>query len=93
LALTTSFTSTLQQPLPFLAAAAAAAAAAAGLRQLGFDYVFDTDFAADLTIMEEGTELLHRLKRAWGLEQGEGEWQGFSRPETILRQGFSGYHE
>ncbi|OAV72627.1 Iron hydrogenase 1 [Bacteroidales bacterium Barb6] len=31
------------------------------LRQLGFDYVFDTDFAADLTIMEEGTELLHRL--------------------------------
>lgn len=33
------------------------------LRQLGFDYVFDTDFAADLTIMEEGTELLGRLKR------------------------------
>ena len=33
------------------------------LRQLGFDYVFDTDFAADLTIMEEGTELLHRLER------------------------------
>ena len=32
------------------------------LRRLGFDYVFDTDFAADLTIMEEGTELLHRLK-------------------------------
>ena len=32
------------------------------LRQLGFDYVFDTDFAADLTIMEEGTELLSRLK-------------------------------
>jgi NADP-reducing hydrogenase subunit HndD len=31
------------------------------LRLLGFDYVFDTDFAADLTIMEEGTELLHRL--------------------------------
>jgi len=31
------------------------------LRQLGFDYVFDTDFAADLTIMEEGTELLERL--------------------------------
>ncbi len=34
------------------------------LRQLGFDYVFDTDFAADLTIMEEGTELLGRLKDA-----------------------------
>ena len=32
------------------------------LRQLGFDYVFDTNFAADLTIMEEGTELLTRLK-------------------------------
>ncbi len=31
------------------------------LRSLGFDYVFDTDFAADLTIMEEGTELLGRL--------------------------------
>lgn len=43
------------------------------MKALGFDYVFDTDFAADLTIMEEGTELLHRLKRAWGLEQGEGE--------------------
>jgi len=35
----------------------------AALRALGFDYVFDTDFAADLTIMEEGTELLNRLKR------------------------------
>jgi NADP-reducing hydrogenase subunit HndD len=33
------------------------------LRRLGFDYVFDTDFAADLTIVEEGTELLDRLKR------------------------------
>lgn len=33
------------------------------LRQIGFDYVFDTDFAADLTIMEEGTELLDRLTR------------------------------
>jgi len=31
------------------------------LRKLGFDKVFDTDFAADLTIMEEGTELLNRL--------------------------------
>lgn len=34
----------------------------AGLRQLGFDRVFDTDFTADLTIMEEGHELLHRLQ-------------------------------
>ena len=33
------------------------------LRRLGFDYVFDTDFAADLTIMEEGTELLQRLNK------------------------------
>jgi len=33
------------------------------LRRLGFDKVFDTDFAADLTIMEEGTELLDRLGR------------------------------
>lgn len=31
------------------------------LRELGFDYVFDTDFAADLTIMEEGSEILKRL--------------------------------
>jgi len=35
----------------------------AALKRLGFDYVFDTDFAADLTIMEEGTELLDRLTR------------------------------
>ncbi|MBN1988352.1 MAG: iron hydrogenase small subunit [Bacteroidales bacterium] len=35
----------------------------AALRQIGFDHVFDTDFAADLTIMEEGTELLDRLTR------------------------------
>ncbi|MBN2703349.1 MAG: iron hydrogenase small subunit [Pontiellaceae bacterium] len=34
------------------------------LRRMGFDAVFDTDFSADLTIMEEGTELLTRLKRA-----------------------------
>jgi iron-only hydrogenase group A len=34
------------------------------LRQLGFNSVLDTDFSADLTIMEEGTELLVRLKKA-----------------------------
>lgn len=34
----------------------------ASLRRLGFKKVFDTDTAADLTIMEEGTELLHRIK-------------------------------
>ncbi|WP_438434436.1 NADH-dependent [FeFe] hydrogenase, group A6 [Gorillibacterium sp. sgz500922] len=33
----------------------------AALRKLGFDRVFDTNFGADLTIMEEGTELLSRL--------------------------------
>jgi NADP-reducing hydrogenase subunit HndD len=35
----------------------------AALRKLGFDKVFDTDFAADLTIMEEASELLDRLTR------------------------------
>lgn len=34
----------------------------AALRRLGFKKVFDTNFAADLTIMEEATELLHRMK-------------------------------
>ncbi len=34
----------------------------ASLRRIGFDRVFDTDFTADLTIMEEGHELLHRLQ-------------------------------
>ena len=34
----------------------------AALRRLGFDYVFDTSFSADLTIMEEGTEFLHRYQ-------------------------------
>lgn len=36
----------------------------AALKQLGFDSVLDTDFTADLTIIEEGTELLTRLKKA-----------------------------
>lgn len=35
---------------------------AAALRRLGFKQVFDTDFAADLTIMEEATEFLDRVK-------------------------------
>ena len=34
----------------------------AGLRALGFDKVFDTNFGADLTIMEEGHELVERIK-------------------------------
>ena len=34
----------------------------AALRQVGFDYIFDTNFAADLTILEESSELLRRLQ-------------------------------
>ena len=34
---------------------------AATLKQMGFDYVFDTNFAADLTIMEEGSEFIEKL--------------------------------
>ncbi len=36
----------------------------AALRSMGFDSILDTDWSADLTIMEEGTELLSRLKKA-----------------------------
>lgn len=36
----------------------------AALRQCGFDYVFDTSFSADLTIMEEGSELVQRLTQS-----------------------------
>ncbi len=39
----------------------------AALRRLGFAKVFDTQFSADLTIMEEGHELLHRLKTGGAL--------------------------
>ena len=39
----------------------AAGALTTALRRLGFDRVFDTGFSADLTIMEEGSELVHRL--------------------------------
>ena len=35
---------------------------AAALRRLGFDKIFDTDFGADLTIMEEATELIGRIQ-------------------------------
>ncbi len=35
----------------------------AALRRIGFDQVFDTNFTADLTIMEEGSELLQRLHK------------------------------
>ena len=32
------------------------------LRKMGFDYIFDTNFSADLTIMEEGSEFLRKLQ-------------------------------
>ena len=35
-----------------------------GLKKLGFEKVFDTNFTADLTILEEGTELISRLEKA-----------------------------
>lgn len=35
---------------------------AASLRRLGFNGIFDTDFAADLTILEEASELVHRIE-------------------------------
>ncbi len=39
----------------------------AALKKLGFNYVFDTNFAADLTIVEEATEFLERLKSGQNL--------------------------
>ena len=42
--------------------AATAGRLVAALRTMGFDYIFDTDFSADLTIMEEGSEFLQRLR-------------------------------
>ena len=38
---------------------------ASALHELGFDHVFDTNFAADLTIMEEGSEFLERIKNTF----------------------------
>lgn len=49
---------------------------AAALRRLGFDGVFDTNFAADLTILEEGTELLMRLKQALVPAKGAAKGKG-----------------
>lgn len=40
---------------------------AAALRRLGFNRVYDTNFAADLTIMEEGSELIERVKKGENL--------------------------
>jgi len=39
----------------------------AALKKLGFNHVFDTNFTADLTIMEEGTELVKRIKEGGAL--------------------------
>jgi iron-only hydrogenase group A len=39
----------------------------AALRRMGFDYVFDTSFTADLTIMEEGSELVERIRNGGAL--------------------------
>ncbi len=41
----------------------------AALRALGFDYVLDTNFSADLTIMEEGSELVERVTKGGVLPQ------------------------
>ncbi|MCL2045862.1 MAG: [FeFe] hydrogenase, group A [Oscillospiraceae bacterium] len=42
---------------------------AAALRSLGFDYVFDTNFAADLTIMEEGAEFIERFTNSLSVNE------------------------
>ncbi|WP_028318930.1 [FeFe] hydrogenase, group A [Desulfobulbus elongatus] len=54
----------------------------AALKLLGFDRVFDTNFSADLTIMEEGTELVNRIRAAAG---GHGE-SGHGHAPTALPQ-------
>ena len=41
----------------------------ASLRKMGFKQIFDTDFGADLTIMEESAELIERLKKRKNLPQ------------------------
>lgn len=63
------------------------------LRQLGFDYVFDTNFAADLTVMEEATEFLARLKQQTGKQKnlplftsccpGWVNWVEINRPDLL----------
>ncbi len=59
------------------------------LKQLGFDYIFDTNFGADLTIMEEGTEFLARLKNKNKLPlftsccPGWVNWVEINRPDLL----------
>ncbi len=54
----------LGEELGFEAGARVTKKMVTALRRIGFNAVFDTDFTADLTIIEEGTELLTRLKKA-----------------------------
>ena len=42
---------------------------AAAFRAAGANYVFDTNFAADLTILEEGSELLYKMKHSWEFQR------------------------
>jgi NADH-quinone oxidoreductase subunit G len=59
------------------------------LRELGFDYVFDTNFGADLTIMEEAAELLARVKSQGALPlftsccPGWVNWVEINRPDLL----------
>ncbi len=59
------------------------------LRQLGFDHVFDSNFGADLTIMEEGTEFLTRLQERRHLPlftsccPGWVNWVEINRPDLL----------
>ena len=49
------------EPFGYAAGTLVTGKMAASLRELGFDHVFDTNFTADLTIIEEGTEFLNRI--------------------------------
>jgi iron-only hydrogenase group A len=52
---------TLAESFGLAPGADAAGLLTAALRRIGFDHVFDTAFSADLTVMEEATELAHRI--------------------------------
>ena len=60
-----------------------------GLRRLGFKKVFDTNFAADLTIMEEATELINRVQNGGSLPMftsccpGWVKYVEMNRPEVL----------
>jgi NADP-reducing hydrogenase subunit HndD len=58
---------------------------ASALKEMNFNYVFDTNFAADLTILEEGTELLKRLTqyffKAGLIDKNQLAMTGFGTPE------------